>query len=126
MNECCVIELPVDWADEDCEFYLVPEGEYQVLVERVTNEPDGRVVVEMKILDDGPSANKRLFASYSLSTKGGKYFFKEFLEAIRVRPEGNRLPVSACRNKLLDVTVKHNACDGKTYANVVAHRACVS
>ncbi len=126
MNESNVIELPADWADEDREFYLVPEGEYQVLVERVTNQQDGRVVVEMKILDDGPSANKRLFASYTLSTAAGKRLFKEFLEAIGVQPEGNRLPVALCRNKLLDVTVKHNARDGKVYANVVAHRACTT
>ncbi|NUM55763.1 MAG: hypothetical protein HUU46_19150 [Candidatus Hydrogenedentes bacterium] len=124
MNESNVIELPVDWDEEAREYYLVPEGDYQVLVQRVACEPDGRVLVEMKILDDGPSANRRLFGSYSLGLPAGKRLFKEFLAAIGVQPEGSRLPVSQCRNKLLDVTVKHNARDGKTYANVVAHRVC--
>lgn len=126
MNESNVIELPTDWAENDREFYLVPEGEYQVLVQRVTNEQDGRVVVELKILDEGPSASKKLFASYSLGFEAGKRLFKEFLIAVDVHPEGNRLPTSLCKNKLLDVTVKHNARDGKVYANVVAHRACMN
>lgn len=126
MNETNVLELPADWADDEREFYLVPEGEYQVLVQRVTSEPDGRVVVEMKILDDGPAANRKLFSSYSLAQPAGKRLFKEFLTAIGVQPEGNRLPVALCKNKLLDVTVRHNPRDGKVYANVVAHRTCVA
>ncbi|HRI86616.1 MAG TPA: hypothetical protein PLJ47_09475 [Candidatus Hydrogenedentes bacterium] len=126
MNELDFIELPADWTEDDREVYLVPEGNYQVLVERISQVPGGRVVVEMKILDDGSCASKKLFASYTLGTPAGKRLFKEILAAIGVQPEGTVLTPSLCKNKLLDVTVKHNARDGKMYANVVEHRACTA
>lgn len=122
MSESDVIDLPKDWAGDDAEYAVVPEGEYHVLVQRVTNEPEGRVKAELQILDEGACAGKRLYASYTLTLPAGKRLFKEFLAAIDVQPDGNRLPVSRCRNKVLEVTVKRNSRDGKVYANVVAHR----
>jgi len=125
MNENTIVKLPEDWDEDDHDFTLVAEGQYNVMVLKVAQQAEDRLSAEFKILDDGPFAARHLFQTFVLAIPASKDSFKAFLAAIKVETHNNELDVEQCKNKLLRVTVKHNKAekDGKVYANIRGYAA---
>ncbi len=121
MSESNQLELPEDFESIEVQFPLVEEGYYDVTVDEVTAHEDNIVHARFQVLDVGRYAGRLLFQRYVMTTPAGKRLFKEFLEAIHVEAEGNTLNLDRCNRAVLNVRVKHNHNDGKTYANVSRH-----
>ena len=114
------IELPKMYDEIDAQRRLVGEGEHTVQVQSIAEQPDGRVVATLTVIDDGPYAQAILYDSFSLNVREGLRSLKEFVQAIGVATPERRLSPAACAGKKLRVTIEHQtAKDGKVYANVV-------
>lgn len=122
-----VITLPPDWEETQTQRRLVDQGEHTVEVDAVTEQADGRILAELKIMDEGQFQGWTLYDSFCLTSEPGKRLFKEFTEVIGIEAENGQLDLDQCVHKVLRVVVAHKAGkDEEVYANVVRHRTARS
>lgn len=100
----------------------VDEGRYNVVVDEMTRQGDGRIKGIFQILDEGSFSGRRLYETFNLDREGGQNKFKQLAEVLGIKPQEGRIELSTFKHSVLQADVFHNeGSDGKTYYNVGAY-----
>jgi len=118
-----LLELPPDWETIRPGWRLIDEGEYLVDVDEVIENSGDRVTVAFKVLDEGEFSGWTLRETFSLKHEVGKRIFKEFLNVIGLGQSPGTIDLDLVKRRVLRVVIKQkDDKDGKTWANITAHK----
>ncbi len=118
-----MMKLPDDWKNMGTGRQLIDEGEYIVVVDDVTQRDNNRITAVLKVLDEGKFCAWTLYDNFPLIYEVGRRMFKEFLDVLDIDQSSGSIDLNLCKRRPLRVTIKHKTGkDGKTWANVTAHR----
>lgn len=114
------IEMPENVVTGNFPVKRVSDGTYGVEVKEMSKD-ENRVKAVCVVVDEGEFEGAKIFDSFSLDYDEGQRMFREFLDALGIRPRKGTFDLNACVGKTMSVSVKQKDDGNKVYVNVTQH-----